>query len=393
VSDAPGDGPRDRRPVDRGPRLDTRVVHAGYRPRGATGLFSDGPQFAATYIAPGDPAQHPLTYGRFHNPTWTAWEEALGVLEGGDAAGGGAHAVAFASGMAAIVAVFGTTLKPGDAVVLPADCYYTVRTIASNWLSPIGVQVRLAPTRGGAQAALLEGARLLWIETPTNPSLEVCDLRALVEAARRHQTLVAVDNTTATPYLQQPLAFGADYSVASDTKALTGHHDVVLGHVAVTDPERATALRTWRTQHGAIPGPMEVWLAHRSLATLPLRLGRQCTTAHRLAELLHGHASVKSVQYPGLPGHPGHAIAARQMRAFGSVVSFDLETRPRAEAFLAALALVREATSFGGVHSTAERRARWGGDAVGEGSIRFSVGCEAPEDILEDVAAALGRLA
>jgi cystathionine gamma-lyase len=377
---------------------DTRIVHAGYRTRGgiaggkgATGLFNEGPQFAATYIAPGDPAQHPLTYGRFHNPTWSAWEEALAVLEAGDA--GGAHAVAFASGMAAIAAVFGTTLKPGDTVILPADCYYTVRTIASTWLTQIGVHAKLAPTRGNAQAQHLDGARLLWIETPTNPALEVCDVGALVEEARRRNVLVAVDNTTATPYLQQPLALGADYSVASDTKALTGHHDVVLGHVAVADPERATALRTWRTQHGAIPGPMEVWLAHRSLATLPLRLDRQCTTAHRLAELLHGHAAVKSVQYPGLPGHPGHDIAARQMRAFGSVVSFDLDTRPRAETFLAALTLVREATSFGGVHSTAERRARWGGDAVSEGYVRFSVGCESPEDILQDVASALGRLA
>jgi len=373
---------------------DTRIVHAGYRTGrgqpdapGRAGLFNEGPQFAATYISPGDPAQHPLTYGRFHNPTWTAWEEALATLEAGDPPA--AHAVAFASGMAACVAVLGTTLKPGDTAVLPSDCYYTLRNVAANWLTPNGIEVRFAPTRGGAQAAQLEGARLLWIETPSNPSLEVCDVRALVEAARRHGALVAVDNTTATPYLQQPLALGADYSVASDTKAITGHHDVVLGHVAVLDPERATALRTWRTQHGAIPGPMEVWLAHRSLATLPLRLDRQCTTAHRLAELLHGHTSVL---YPGLPGHPGHDIAARQMRAFGSVLSFDLETRARAEAFLAALTLVREATSFGGVHSTAERRARWGGDAVSEGFIRFSVGCEAPEDILEDVAAALRRL-
>jgi len=398
------------------PRLDTRIVHAGYR-TGADGqaashaaadarsgagadagrgLFNEGPQFAATYMSPGDPATNALTYGRFHNPTWTVWEESLATLEAGDSK---AHAVAFASGMAACVAVLGTALKPGDTVVLPSDCYYTLRTLAANWLKPNGIHVRTAPTRGGAQAALLEGARLLWLETPSNPSLEVCDVRALVEAARRAGALVAVDNTTATPYLQQPLALGADYSIASDTKALTGHHDVVLGHVAVSDPERATALRTWRTQHGAIPGPMEVWLAHRSLATLPLRLERQCTTAHRLAELLHGQAGgpagqamVKSVQYPGLPNHPGHDIAARQMRAFGSVVSFDLETRARAEAFLAALTLVREATSFGGVHSTAERRARWGGDAVSEGSIRFSVGCEAPEDILEDVAAALRSL-
>ncbi|HYV20029.1 MAG TPA: cystathionine gamma-lyase [Verrucomicrobiae bacterium] len=405
---APKEVPPSRTP----PRLDTRIVHAGYRTAvdgsaagdpaadagaaGGRGLFNEGPQFAATYLSPGDPASHPLTYGRFHNPTWTVWEEALATLEGGDAT---AHTVAFASGMAACVAVLGTALKPGDTVVLPSDCYYTVRTVAANWLTPNGIHVRTAPTRGGAQAALLEGARLLWLETPSNPSLEVCDVRALVEAARRAGALIAVDNTTATPYLQQPLALGADYSIASDTKALTGHHDVVLGHVAVSDPERATALRTWRTQHGAIPGPMEVWLAHRSLATLPLRLDRQCTTAHRLAELLHGRtggpagqATVKSVQYPGLPDHPGHDIAARQMRAFGSVVSFDLDTRARAEAFLGALTIVREATSFGGVHSTAERRARWGGDAVSEGYIRFSVGCEAPEDILEDVAAALRGL-
>src|SRR6185369_7354019 len=220
-------------------------------------------------------------------------------------------------------------------------------------LQTIGVQVRLASTRDNAQAGVLEGACLLWLETPSNPQLEVCDIQELAQLSHRRGVLVAVDNTTATAYLQQPLALGADYVVAADTKALTGHSDVVLGHVATTDADRASALRTWRTQHGAIPGPMEVWLAHRSLATLPLRLDRQCTTAHRLAELLHGRtaAPVKSVQYPGLPDHPGHDIAARQMRAFGSVVSFDLETRARAEAFLAALTIVREATSFGGVHS------------------------------------------
>ena len=304
-------------PPSRTPRrLDTRIVHAGYRTgadgraadaggaaggggaEGGSGLFNEGPQFAATYMSPGDPATHPLTYGRFHNPTWTVWEEALATLEAGDpvaAPGDGAgaspavHAVAFASGMAACVAVLGTALKPGDTVVLPSDCYYTVRTLAANWLTPNGIKVRTAPTRGGAQAALLDGARLLWLETPSNPSLEVCDVRALVETARRAGALVAVDNTTATAYLQQPLALGADYSIASDTKALTGHHDVVLGHVAVSDPERATALRTWRTQHGAIPGPMEVWLAHRSLATLPkARIWRA------------------AMSWPGWSGSPGY---------------------------------------------------------------------------------------
>jgi cystathionine gamma-lyase len=252
-------------------------------------------------------------------------------------------------------------------------------------LTRIGVQVRHAPTRGNAQGHALEGAKLLWIETPTNPQLDVCDIAELVQLARRHGVIVAADNTTATAYLQQPLALGADYVVASDTKAITGHADLVLGHVATSNSERAAAVRLWRTQHGAIPGPMETWLAHRSLATLSLRMNRQCGSAQRLAERLQSRRDVGAIYYPGLPTHPGHEIAKRQMQAFGNVVSFDLVTRERAEAFLASLALVREATSFGSVHSTAERRHRWGGDDISEGFIRFSVGCEAPQDILDDV--------
>jgi cystathionine gamma-lyase len=361
---------------------DTMILQAGYRASKETGVFLAGPQFSSTYTAPGDPSQHELTYGRFHNPTWTAWEEALGVLEGG-------HAIAYASGMAAVVAVFGISLKPGDVVVLPADSYYTTRLLASNWLKTIGVQIRLVPTRDNAQGSALEGARLLWLETPTNPQLDVCDIHELAQMARAHGVLVAVDNTTATAYLQQPLALGADYVVASDTKALTGHSDLILGHVATTDLEQAAALRTWRTQHGAIPGPMEVWLAHRSLATLSLRLNHQCSAAQELASFLASQSAVEAVYYPGLSDHSGHAIAKRQMQAFGSIVSFDVSTRARAERFLRGLTLVREATSFGGVHSTAERRARWGGDAISEGFIRFSVGCEAVEDIVGDVAGAL----
>jgi cystathionine gamma-lyase len=308
------------------------------------------------------------------------------VLEGG-------HAIAYASGMAAVAAVFGVCLRPGDVVVLPADSYYTTRLLASNWLNTIGVEARLVPTRGNAQGRALEGARLLWLETPTNPQLDVCDIHELVQTARAGGTLVAVDNTTATAYLQQPLVLGADYVVASDTKALTGHSDLVLGHVATNHPEQASTLRTWRTQHGAVPGPMEVWLAHRSLATLSLRLNQQCSAAQQLATFLTSQAAVEAVSYPGLSDHPGHAIAKRQMRAFGSVVSFDLATRARAEQDLHGLTLVREATSFGGVHSTAERRARWGGDTISDGFIRFSVGCEAVEDILSDVASALRQVA
>ncbi len=360
---------------------DTTIVHAGYRTPSEPGPFLPGPQFSSTFATPGDPAAHALTYGRFHNPTWTAWEDALGTLDGG-------HAVAFASGMAAVSAVLGATLRPGDVLVLSADCYYTVRLVASSWLEPMGVQVRLAPTAGNAQAAVLAGARLLWIETPSNPQLDVCDIAALAAAARQAGAEVAVDNTTATAYLQRPLALGATYVVASDTKALSGHSDLILGHVSTADAERAAAIRTWRTRHGAIPGPMEVWLAHRSLATLPLRLPRQCASAQRLAEFLAAQPGV-TVYYPGLPSHPAHAIARRQMDAFGSLVSFDLGTQERAERFLGRLRLVREATSFGGVHSLAERRARWGGDAIGEGFIRFSVGCEDAVDLIDDVTQAL----
>ena len=363
---------------------DTQIVHAGFRKRTDPGPFLPGPQFSSTYTSPGEPSDNDLTYGRFHNPTWTAWEEALRVLEGGEA-------VTFASGMAAVDAVFGTVLRPRDAVVLAADCYYTVRRMAAAWLEPFGVEVRLAPTRGNAQVEALDGAKLVWVETPTNPQLDICDIDAMVQAARARGVIVAVDNTTATPYLQQPLELGADFVVASDAKAITGHSDLILGHVATRDSEKAAALRTWRTQHGAIPGPMEVWLAHRSLPTLPLRLARQCDSAMHLAEVLAGRSEVTAVHYPGLASHPGHDVALRQMRAYGTIVSFDLGTRARAEAFLRSLTIVREATSFGGVHSMAERRARWAGDAISDGFIRFSVGCEATGDIVDDVAQALDR--
>jgi cystathionine gamma-lyase len=207
----------------------------------------------------------------------------------------------------------------------------------------------------------------------------------------RHQAgvLVAVDNTTPTILGQSPLALGADFSVASDTKALTGHSDLILGHVAVRDASWADRLRTWRTQMGAVPGPMEVWLAHRSLATLDVRLERQCHNALRIAQLLRARPEVRSVRYPGLPDDPAHAIASGQMQRFGPVLNFVLTDRGYAERFLATCRLVYEATSFGSVHTTAERRARWGGDAIAEGFIRLSAGCEDADDLLADIAQAL----
>lgn len=252
-------------------KRETLILQAGLPEPDQPGPFMPGPVFASTYVSPGDPAGHPFTYGRFHNPTWNAWERALEVIEGGSA-------LAFPSGMAACAAVFGVTLKPGDVVVLPADAYYTTRTFAQSWLAGYGITVRMAPTRGEAQAALLEGARLLWIETPSNPGLEICDLAKLIGLARDRGVLSAVDNTTATALLQQPLELGATFSVASDTKALTGHSDLLLGHVATRDAEWMTRLRTWRTQYGAIPGPMEVWHWRSPPRSPPGRTWRWCST-------------------------------------------------------------------------------------------------------------------
>ncbi|NEE26139.1 cystathionine gamma-lyase, partial [Streptomyces sp. SID7982] len=186
------------------------------------------------------------------------------------------------------------------------------------------------------------------IESPSNPGLDVCDIRRLVEAAHAAGALVAVDNTLATPIGQRPLELGADFSVASDTKGMTGHGDILLGHVTCRDPRLTADVRRWRKVVGAIPGPMEAWLAHRSLSTLQLRIDRQCTTALALAEALAKRTEVTGLRYPGLPTDPSYAVASRQMRRFGSVVSFELADRDTAERFLTALRLVDDATSFGG---------------------------------------------
>ncbi len=360
----------------------TRIIRAGL-PKAEQGApFLPGPTFAAPYHAAGDPASSSFTYGRFHNPTWTQFEAALSELEGGPA-------VTFASGMAAVAAVFGVVLRPGDVVVMPSDCYYTSRVIANGYFAQMGVQVRLAPTAGNAQSAMLDGAKLLWLETPSNPGLDVCDIAALAEAAHAVGALVAVDNTTPTALGQQALALGADLSMASDTKALTGHGDLILGHVAARDPALIEKIRAWRTQMGAIPGPMEVWLAHRSLATLPLRLERQCANALAIAQFLSTHAKVLGLRYPGLPADPAYPIASQQMKYFGPVVSYTLPDKANAEAFFAKSQLVSEATSFGSLHTTAERRGRWGGDVVPEGFIRMSVGCEDVKDLIDDLTQAL----
>ena len=339
-----------------------------------------GPTFASYFHLEGEPDSAEYVYGRYGNPTWTLLEAALGELEGGSA-------VSFASGMAAASAVLVPLLRTGDVLVLPADGYPAVRTLAEGQLAGCGVEVRTYPAAAPIPDDLLTGATLVWVETPSNPGLDVTDIADVVR--RSGDALVAVDNTLATPLGQRPLDLGADYSVVSDSKHLTGHGDLILGHVAARDPARATELGEWRTTTGAVPGPFEAWLAHRSIATLDLRLERQCTTAQALAERLLFRADVDYVRYPGLPGDPAHELARRQMTRFGTIVSFTLASREHAERFLAACHLVAQGTSFGGVRSSAERRARWGGNDVPEGFIRFSVGCETPADLLADVEQAL----
>lgn len=359
----------------------TLAVGAGRPPARKYAPPLPGPVFAAHFHLPGEPVG-PYTYGRDTNPTWTLLEAAIGELEGG------AEVVSFSSGMAAIAAVLLSQVRSGDVVVLPDDCYQTTRALKER-LESYGAVVRMGPTAGDAQIELLDGARLVWVETPSNPNLDVCDIARLVEAAHEAGALVAVDNTLATPLGQRPLDLGADFSVASDTKALTGHGDLLLGHVATRDAALAESVRLWRKTVGAIPGPMEAWLAHRSLATLELRLDRQAVNAMALAEALRERPEVAGLRYPGLADDPSHEIAVKQMRRFGCVVSFTLPDEAFAERFLGAMRLVNQATSFGSVHSSAERRGRWGGDAVEPGFVRFSVGVENTGDLVADVLAAL----
>ncbi|AYG81704.1 Cystathionine beta-lyase [Streptomyces hundungensis] len=362
----------------------TRSVRAGIPAPVAYEPTLPGPVFAAHFHLPGE-AAGPYTYGRDTNPTWTHLERAIAELESPDES---AEAVVFASGMAAISAVLLSQARSGDTVVLPDDGYQALPLVREQ-LEAYGIEVRTAPTAGDAQLAHLDGAKLLWIETPSNPGLDVCDVRRLARSAHEAGALVAVDNTLATPLGQRPLELGADFAVASGTKGLTGHGDLLLGYVVCRDPRLAARVRTWRKVVGAIPGPMEAWLAHRSLATLHLRADRQAANALALAEALAKRGEVTGLRYPGLPSDPSHRLASAQMRRFGCVISFDLPDRAFAERFLEALRLVDDATSFGGVRSTAERRGRWGGDAVAEGFIRFSVGAEDAPDLIADVERAL----
>lgn len=367
----------------------TRAVHAGLPPAEQGRPFLPGPVFAAPFHLRGDEAfEAEYPYARYANPTWTALEEAVAELEGGD----GIRALVFPSGSAAIASVLFPLLRAGDTVVVQEDAYPTARLLAGEELAELGVTVREVPSTTAAFVAAAPGATLVLLETPSNPGLDLVDVAAVAAAVHAAGGRLVVDNTLASPLLQRPLELGADAALLSGSKHLTGHGDLLLGTVASRDAQLLAGVRRWRDRAGATLGPFEAWLAHRSLATLEVRLRRQCDNALAIARALQARVGddLVAVRYPGLPGDPAHALALRQLPAFGTVLTFDLgDDAERARRTLAACELVIEATSFGSVHTMGERRARWGTDAVTEGLIRLSVGIEDAADLIADLTQAL----
>jgi cystathionine gamma-synthase len=338
---------------------------------------------AGTMAAPGT-GQDGRAYSRTDaTPGWEALETAVGQAEGG-------HAVAFSSGMAAIAAVL-DLVPAGGRIVAPADCYFGVGELLADarqhgrWAID-----RVDLTDTAAVQAAAPGADLLWLETPSNPLLEVADLPALCAAGRQAGAIVGVDNTFATPLLQQPLALGADLVVHSATKFIGGHSDLLSGITIAREPALAQRLRHRRGLSGATPGALEAFLALRGLRTLALRLDRGQANASELARRLDGHPAVSRVRYPGLPGDPGHRTAAAQMTGFGAVLAFEVTDAPTADRLCDALHVIVHATSLGGVESTIERRSKLPGqEHVPAGLLRLSVGCEHIDDLWNDLNSAL----
>jgi cystathionine gamma-lyase len=337
---------------------------------------------SATFHAPGDSTGF-HQYGRFSNPTWDAVEELLTHLED-------APSVAFPSGMAAIAAVFFAMLKSGDRILLPADGYHTTRILADRFLGKLGVELDVRPTATFLDSGF-SGYRLVFIETPSNPTLDICDITAVAEAVHAAGAILVADNTTMTPYGQRPLDLGADIVVAADTKAPNGHSDALFGHVASRDAGIITAIKDWRQTSGSIPSPFDAWLVHRGLETLEVRFDRMCSSAEVIARRLKEHPAVKLVRFPGLEGDPSHNLARAQMERFGFLISIVLDSEDQAEDFINGCTLMQAATSFGSVHTSAERRNKRG-DAVPPGFVRIAIGCEPAEELWTAIKASLDNV-
>ncbi len=366
------------------PRLrpETLVVAAGRPAPGPDAALSPPVVFASTYRAGG-----PVGYGRDGNPTWEAFERAIGALEGG-------AGVAFSSGMAAA-----TTLLEGLAVrarvVAPTSAYMGVRSYLRDRAGGGRFTVEFVDvTDTGATLDACRNADLLWLESPTNPLLGIADLPALIDGGHALGAVVVVDNTFATPLLQQPLELGADAVLHSVTKFIGGHADLLMGAIVTRDEELRAGLLHRRHLYGGVPGPMDAFLALRGLRTLAVRLERAQASAGVLAERLAEHPAVERVRYPGLPADSGHELARRQMRGFGAMLSFEVRGGALAADRVCETArVITYATSLGGVESLMERRARWPGDAdMPPGLIRLSVGIEHVEDLWADLERALGSV-
>lgn len=374
--------------------FDTRAVHAGQAFDATTGAVIPPVHFSSTYAQDGiGGLRGGYEYGRSANPTRTALQEQLAALEGG------AHALSFASGLAAEDALLRAVLKPGDEVLLGNDVYGGTYRLIARVLAPWGVSVRVVEMSDldAVAAALAERpARVLWVETPSNPLLKISDVAGLARLGHEAGSLVVVDNTFASPALQQPLALGADVVVHSTTKYLGGHSDVVGGALVTNDAELAERAGFLQFAAGAVSGPMDAWLTTRGIKTLGIRMQRHSQNGQAVAEFLDAHDRVSRVYYPGLPGHPGHALAAQQMAGFGGIVSLELADAPTARRFAESLRLFTLAESLGGVESLvnypdAMTHASVRGTelAVPENLVRLSVGIETAADLIADLDEAL----
>jgi cystathionine gamma-synthase len=373
----------------------TRAIHAGQDPDPITGTVIVPIHATSTFAQDGvGGLRSGYEYARTANPTRTALEECLASLEGGR------YGLAFASGMATTDAVLRAMLRPGDHLVLPNDAYGGTFRLVDKVFQQWGIEHTPVPLSDidAVRAALRPNTKLIWCESPTNPLLGIADLPALADVAHGADAKLVVDNTFASPYLQVPLALGADVVVHSTTKYIGGHSDVVGGAAVTSDDELAQAVAFLQNGAGAVPGPFDAWLTLRGLKTLPVRMERHSDNAERVAEALRAHRRVTKVYYPGLPDHPGHEVAAKQMRRFGGIVSFRVEGGEHAAFDVCGRTkLFVLAESLGGVESLIEHPGRMTHASVA-GSvlevpndlIRLSVGIEDADDLVADLLKALG---
>jgi cystathionine beta-lyase/cystathionine gamma-synthase len=371
--------------------FETRAIHAGQEPDPATGSLITPIYQTSTFVQEAVGKHKGYDYARVANPTRTALQECLASLENAQ------HGIAFSSGLGATTTVM-HLVDPGQRVVLIADVYGGVYRMTSQVYEPKGYLFDYVPADEfpNLREHLDDNTRIVWIESPSNPMLNVVDIKAAAEAAHEVGAIVVVDNTFATPYLQQPLDLGADIVVHSTTKYLGGHSDSIGGFAATNDPTIAERLYFLQKSLGAVPGPFDSWLVLRGIKTLAVRMRQHCDNAMAVAIWLERHGNVERVLYPGLPTHPGHAIAARQMRDFGGMVSFLAQSEEEAVELVARTKLFQLAESLGGVESLIEVPARMthastatAPFAAPPNLVRLSVGIEAPEDLILDLERAL----